>query len=154
MKQFWHSPQRAGITSPEELRSAAIEYFDWATSANLREAKAFAFQGSSWVEDIDKARAFTFKGMCIFIGVSTHKVRKLADDPEYAEVLAWIDDVIFTQKFELAAAELLNANFISKDLGLVDKSEISGAGGGPLRTVVQYQLPSNGRDQSDEESEE
>ena len=40
--------------------------------------------------------------------------------------------IIKTQKFEGAAAELLNANIIARDLGLADKKEL---GGDPTRPI-------------------
>ena len=46
-----------------------------------------------------------------------------------------MEQIIRTQKFEGAAAELLNPNIIARDLGLADRSEHSGPGGGPIRTL-------------------
>ena len=54
--------------------------------------------------------------------------------PGYGEVLDWIEEVIYTQKFEGAAGNMMNANFLARDLGLADKSELSGPNGGPLQT--------------------
>lgn len=43
-----------------------------------------------------------------------------------------INDAIRHQKFTGAAADLLNPMIISRDLGLADKSELSGPDGGPM----------------------
>lgn len=123
---FWKNPQKKTLPSPEELRAAAVEYFDWADGSPLKEAKAFAFQGASWTEDLDKARVFTHKGLAVFVGITSSQLAKLRDNLDYLGVIDWIDDVIWTQKFELAAADLLNAGMISKDLGLIDKKSVEG----------------------------
>lgn len=123
---FWKTPPAEKIPSPEELRSGAVEYFDWATTATLKEAKAFAYQGASWVEELDKARPFTERGLAVFLGLTSSRLAMFRSDIDYITVMEWIDDVIWTQKFELAAADLLNANMISKDLGLVDKKQVEG----------------------------
>lgn len=52
----------------------------------------------------------------------------------FGEITARIDDVIRSQKFAGAAADLLNANIIARDLGLADKSELTGRDGGPIET--------------------
>jgi hypothetical protein len=41
--------------------------------------------------------------------------------------------VIYTWKFEGAAANLLNANLVARELGLADKAELMGRDGGPIR---------------------
>ena len=45
----------------------------------------------------------------------------LKRDEAFSELTAMIDSIIRTQKFEGAAADLFNANIISRDLGLVDR---------------------------------
>ncbi len=42
--------------------------------------------------------------------------------------------MIFVQKFEGAAADLLNANIISRELGLADRQEHTGKDGGAIET--------------------
>ncbi len=43
-------------------------------------------------------------------------------------VITRIKETIFTQKFEGASADLLNANIIARDLGLADKKDITSDG--------------------------
>ena len=50
-----------------------------------------------------------------------------------------MDEIIRTQKFEGASADLLNPNIIARDLGLADKSELTGAGGGAIETVTRIE---------------
>lgn len=123
--RFWKRQSRSSIEGPEALQSACIEYFDWAHDNPLTEAKAFAYQGDSWVESIDKSRAFTLKGLCVFLGINESKWAVWKSDPRLSDICGWAEDVIYTQKFEGAAAGLLNPSIIGRDLGLAEKSEVS-----------------------------
>ena len=51
---------------------------------------------------------------------------------DFSEVTTRVDEIIRTQKFQGAAADLLNPNIIARDLGLADKSELTGKDGGPV----------------------
>ena len=44
---------------------------------------------------------------------------------DFSTIISRIEEVIYNQKFQGAAADLLNANIISRELGLADKSEIN-----------------------------
>jgi hypothetical protein len=52
------------------------------------------------------------------------------------QVTTRVDEIIRTQKFQGAAADLLNPNIIARDLGLSEKSEITGANGAPLVPII------------------
>ena len=127
--KFWLQRSSHGrkptFATPDDLRNAACEYFEWVHNNPLTEYKAFAYQGEVTVEALPRIRAMTEAGLCFFldIGVSTlHDYKKKQD---FSEVIAMIEQVIFTQKFEGAAADLLNANIISRELGLADKQEVN-----------------------------
>jgi hypothetical protein len=66
----------------------------------------------------------TLSGMCIFMGCSRDAWEQYRKREDFAEVCALVDSIIYQQKFELAAADLLNVNLIARDLGLRDRSEI------------------------------
>lgn len=108
----------------EDLWNAACEYFQWVIDNPLLEKKLFAYEGEVIEADLPKMRAMTITGLCIYLGISQvtwYDWRKLRAD--LAEAIEMIEDVIYTQKFEGASAGLLNSNMISRDLGLVDKTE-------------------------------
>lgn len=48
------------------------------------------------------------------------------DNPEWSLIIARIEDVIHSQKLEGAAVGQYNHNIITRDLGLAEKSEVSG----------------------------
>lgn len=122
-------------------------YFQWATDHPLKEEQLFHHKGAIVRGDKDKVRAFTKRGLCAHLGMSDHRLALYANrGDEWADAVAWVEDVIYTQKFENAAAGLLNASIIGRDLGLSEKSELTavpGAGDGtqplPVFTIVPIQ---------------
>lgn len=121
--------------SPEEMYQAALEAFEWFTTHPLREQIVFHNKGQVVKTYVTKMRPFTKKGISMCMGLSESGLFEVyARRAEYAELVAWICDVIHTQKFEGAAVGLLNANFIARDLGMADRAEVTGKDGGPLTT--------------------
>jgi hypothetical protein len=136
--QFWLARSSHGrnpiFASPDVLWDAACEYFQWAQDNPLYEAKAFAHQGVVTIESLPKMRAMTVSGLCLFLGITVESWTNYRSREDFFEVTRAIDAVIRDQKFSGAAADLLNANIIARDLGLADKSELTGKDGGPIET--------------------
>lgn len=147
MDRFWEKRSSVGreaiFTDPEKLRQAAYEYFEWANDNPLIEVD-YVGKDATPVERA-KPQAMTWAGLCIFLGVNTNYFRQFkatleksneAQKEAFSLVITHIEDIIRTQKFSAAAAGLLNANIISRDLGLADavKNEHTGANGGPIQT--------------------
>lgn len=126
--QFWKVRSSHGrnpiFASPDAMWEAACEYFEWVEANPLYEDKLTSYQGVNTHEPVAKMRAMTIDGLCLFldIGVQTFHDYKARDD--FSEVTARIERVIRSQKFAGAAADLLNANIIARDLGLVDKTDV------------------------------
>ncbi len=127
--RFWEARSSAGANpkfeTAEALWRSCVEYFDWNEANPLWEAKAFAYQGSVTQEPVAKMRAMTIAGLCQFLDVTLETWgvwRKTRAD--LSDVVTRAESVISRQKFEGAAADLLNPNIIARDLGLADKSEI------------------------------
>lgn len=135
--RFWEARSSHGakpkFENAEDLWSACCEYFDWVDNNPLYEDKVTSFQGVNTHEPIAKMRAMTIAGLCLFLDVEEQTWREWRKSrPDLSSVITRAEAVIFQQKFSGAAADLLNANIISRDLGLADKSEITGKDGTPL----------------------
>lgn len=119
----------------EDLKKACYEYFEWVEENPLKEAKAFSYQGKVVIGELSKMRAMTMQGMCIFLGIGTSTWADYRNKDDFSEVVEEIENIIYDQKFSGAAADLLNANIIARDLGLADKNEgtLSAPGGGPVQ---------------------
>ena len=137
---FWKARSSHGrkpiFSSADQLWDACVEYFVWVEENPLKESQAFAYQGEVKVSEIPKMRAMTLAGLCIFLDInrSTWDEYRVKDD--FSEVSTRVDEVIRAQKFEGAAAGLLNASIIARDLGLSDKSELTGKGGDPIQIII------------------
>lgn len=126
--QFWKNRSKHGrdklFADADLLWKAACEYFEWCDSNPLI---AIEYNGKDALKcEVPKMRAYTLTGFFIYIDAcenwwSEFKKRDSAKD--FMGVITRIEQIVFTQKFEGAAAGFLNANIIARDLGLVDKKE-------------------------------
>lgn len=135
--RFWEARSSAGpnpkFATADDLWVAACEYFEWVELNPLWEDRLVTFQGAAVHEPVAKMRAMTIAGLCIFLDITVvtwNEWKKSRSD--LSNVIKKIDEIIYSQKFSGAAADLLNANIIARDLGLADKNELTGKGGGPL----------------------
>ena len=131
--QFWKLRSKHGrdklFATPALLWEAACSYFQWCEDNPLYEVKGFAFQGTVTKENFPKMRAMTLSGLCFYLHCNeayfrTFKAQLPEGEEDFNTVIKEIETVIYNQKFQGAAADLLNANIIARDLGLSDKSTV------------------------------
>lgn len=137
--RFWLARSSHGrnplFTDPDALWDACCEYFEWNADNPLYEDNLVTFQGTATHEPIAKMRAMTVAGLCMFLDITFQTwCDWKKKSPDLIEVVTRAEDVIYRQKFEGASASLLNPNIIARDLGLADKKELTGRGGGPIQT--------------------
>lgn len=133
--QFWKRRSKHGrdrlFESPDLLWDAACEYFQWQDDNPLIEIE---YNGKDAIRcELPKMRAYTLMGLCIYLNCNTayfrqFKINLKKDDPQYegySTVITRIEETIYTQKFEGAAAGFLNANIIARDLGLKDAATLT-----------------------------
>jgi hypothetical protein len=149
--QFWKLRAKHGrdklFATPELLWEAACEYFEWCEQNPLMETKAFAYQGEITTAELPKMRAMTLSQLCFYLGCNeayfrTFKSQLPENEKDFNTVIKEIETIIYNQKFQGAAADLLNANIIARDLGLADRSDLT-SGGEKIITLIQ--LPDNER---------
>lgn len=128
---FWKLRTKHGrdrvFETPEILWEAACEYFEACEANPLYETD---YKGAFSTEvQIPKMRAFSMKRLCLFLHVNTQYFNEFKRNlstlpielqPGFSGVIATIEDTVYTQKFEGAAAGFLNANLISRELGMSD----------------------------------
>ncbi|WP_226562168.1 DNA-packaging protein [Salipiger thiooxidans] len=134
--RIWESRTTAGrkptFADADALWAACVEYFEWIETNPLREAKAFSYQGRITVAELPKMRAMTIGGLTLFLGISHETWRGWKTEghdlyrPDLVEMISRVEAVIYEQKFTGAAADLLNASIIARELGLADKVEQTG----------------------------
>lgn len=110
--------------SPEVLWSAMCEYFQYCNDNPLIEID-YKGKDAKHVK-MPRMRAYTWQGLELFLGINS--LREYKTNPKYSEfshVIEWANKVMYSQKFEGAAAGLLNATVISRDLGLRESTHVS-----------------------------
>lgn len=149
--QLWKTRAKSGrdaiFQTPQALWIAACEYFKWVDENPLNDHEWKTEDKELTQVENPKMRPYTIIGLCIFCHVNSAYFRKfkqnLRDKQERLEmedevnkeqlkvisdfntVIETIEEIIYQQKFEGAATGLMNANIISRDLGLADKKEIA-----------------------------
>ncbi len=128
--KFWllrssHGPNPK-FDNPDDLWNASCEYFEWVVANPLQEERAFAYQGIVVKDSVNKMRAMTLIALQTFLDISHTTWGTYKERQDLLAVTNRIDNIIRSQKFEGAAAELLNPNIIARDLGLSEKTEIKG----------------------------
>lgn len=118
-KHIWrHAGPKLKIPDPETLWRLACDYFEWVEENPIFEAQLVSYQGVSNLEPVPKARAMTWEGLATFCGMNPVTLLNYAHKEEFEEVMSVIKACIRDQKFTLAAAGLLNANLVGRDLGI------------------------------------
>ncbi len=130
--QFWKKRSKHGrkkiYETPEILWKAAVEYFEY---TDTRTIDRIDFKGTdvSRVE-IHTTVPYTIMSLCIFFDTHSSFWRdfkkrcKENKEKDFNAIIKRIEEIIYNQKFEGAAAGQYNANIIARDLGLKDSSEI------------------------------
>ena len=120
--------------TPDALWEEFVEYAQWLEENPLQEAvlvqKGIKTKNAEGKEKtihkiaMPKIRAMTLTGFCVFADIDTSTFENYRKKNDFIGITTHIDNIVRTQKFEGAAAGLLNPNIIARDLGLTDKKEV------------------------------
>jgi len=110
------------------LWQVACEYFEWCDENPLVKKETHHKILGVETKEAETARPYTLSGLCICCGTNRHWWKQFKkglkeDSHDFYPVVRQIEDVIYAQKFEGAAAGHFNANIIARDLGLGEKVE-------------------------------
>jgi hypothetical protein len=108
----WKRPKRY---KPDALWVKVLEYVQWVGNNPLKEEKVF---GSGMRMTVNKMRAMTISGFCVFAHMSRNTWNEYEGQQAYQDIIGRAKDIFFCQKLEGAAAELLNPNIIARELQL------------------------------------
>lgn len=127
---FWKIRSKHGrdklFDTPQLLREAAYEYFEWCDKHPLEQND---FVGKDAIEVIiKKKRVYTLHGLCTYIGANVNYWTQFKQTPagrsiDFSLIVQEIEGIIYNQKMTGAASGFFNANIIARDLGLADKQE-------------------------------
>ena len=131
--QFWRQRSSHGrnptFESGDELFGACTEYFNWVDENPLIEHQASSFKGEVQNKVTRRMRAMTINGMCIFLNITDRTWQNYRKRDGFAEATMEAECIIWQQKFEGAAAGMLNGNIISREIGLKDSHVLTVGGG-------------------------
>ena len=121
--------------TPEQMGEDIAAYFRWARENPLYEAKYVGKDADEVA--LPRPRPFTITGMHLHMGISYDCWLDYKRNREgFSSVMIAAENMCRTQKFDGAAAGFFNANIIARDLGLADRQEQSGPGGGPVQHEI------------------
>jgi len=110
--------------TPKSLWKAAQEYFEM-YDANPIIVLDWKGKDAKPVK-MPKMRAYTWQSLELYLDM--YSLRDYKTNPEYSEysqVIARIERIMYSQKFEGAASGVLNANIIARDLGLREQTHMT-----------------------------
>lgn len=135
--QFWKLRARHGrhklFETPQLLWDAACEYFQWCEDNPLYETKAFSYQGVITTVTLPVMRAMTLKQLCFYLHCNeayfrTFKAQLPDGEVDFNTVINDIEAIIYNQKFQGAAGNLLNSNLIAREIGLSENIDYTTKG--------------------------
>ena len=109
---------RPPVFEPDELWDACTEYFDFIDENPVMTVELVKYQGLASKVEVPKMRAMTLDHLYNFLDISPQTWANYREKSDYMEIIGKVERIIRTQKFQGAAADLLNANIIARDLGL------------------------------------
>lgn len=128
--QFWKLRSKHGrdklFSDPVLLWTESNQYFEWCDANPLDSVEYNGKDAKKCI--VPKMRAYTYAGLCNFLDCDTETFHKLKKDKDFIDVYTRICNIIYTQKFEGAAAGLLNASIIARDLQLRDNTDVTSGG--------------------------
>lgn len=143
LRKFNKGPERL-VKSAEHLVEEAIAYFQWADENPHEEEVVGWYQGDASTHGSKKLRALTIAGLCAFLGTSRREwLRWKQERPDLVPAIEWCETIMWEMKFSAAAAGLLNANIVSRDLGLAEVSDHTSSDGSMSQkpTVIEFVAP-------------
>lgn len=126
--KYWHFRNKHGRNykyQPEELWDEFVQYMEWLEKETLKEQKQFPYQGKVVVHDAPKMRAPTLQGFCAFADIEMKTFENYDKNADFLHITARIRNILFSSKFEGAAAGLLDSNLIARELGIADNQNVN-----------------------------
>lgn len=134
--------QHLGVARPKEFLTPqdflveAVRYFRWCDDHPLKEEQVFNYKGCVVRADKNKVRPYTKQGFATYCAIPVSRLNsyKNRSDPEWQDAIEIVEQAMHDQKFTGAVTGLMNAMMIKSDLGMVDRSELTGKDGGAIVT--------------------
>ena len=132
--EFWKARLKSGrdkiFEKPENLWTAALEYFEWVQDNPLYRNEAIkSGDRAGEIIQIPTERPMTIQGLCIYLDISFETFNNYGSnqDPwkDFFAIVTRIREIIKDQKLAGAIIGAYNANIVARELGMADKKEVS-----------------------------
>lgn len=143
--EWWRVRSKIGadkiFKNPKTMWSEAVRYFEYCDANPEQRAELVKYEGGAKEVNVSVKRLYTLMGVCRFLHINTGYFaefkRQIAarsnkpdkDDNAFSVVIKSIEETIQDQQISGAASGFFNGNIISRLVGLVDKKDITTAGG-------------------------
>ena len=125
--QFWKLRSTHGrdltFSTPEKLWESCCEYFE-ATDQRKWVKKDWVGKDAFEVKR-ETETPYTLTGLFVFLDIVKQTWANYREKEGFVDVIARVEQIIYTQKFEGASVGAFNANIIARDLGLKEQSEVA-----------------------------
>ena len=131
------------FSTPELLWKSCQEYFQWVNDHPFHEQNAAAFKGDITKYNLTKKRPMTIGCLCLFLDFDyvTWLDYRANKSEDFSRVCQAAEQTIREQKFMGAAAGFFNHAIIARDLGLVDKKDLTSSDGSMTPKVAAGMSP-------------
>lgn len=129
------------IKSPEQLMKLFVKYTEWAKANPIKVKDWVGKDGDEVIRE--KEIPLTFKGFEVWL-FENQVINDMGDYEKnsgkrytkYSPILTHIKRICYTHKFNGAAAGIFNQNIICRELGLMEKTQISGDSENPIAVKI------------------
>lgn len=129
--EFWKLRSKHGrdkiFETPEILLQSCEDYFEQVSKMTLGEQNWVGKDGNEVLKN--HPIPFTITGLCVFLNITHTTWLEYKKRNDFTEVCTRVEQIVYTQKFSYAASGFFNASIIARDLGLVDKKDLSSQDG-------------------------
>lgn len=126
---YWTLRKRHGrkpiYENGEQLWSDCSDYF------KFMDENPYEFEdnkGTKNVNTVKLKRPYTIHSLCLYLDIGRDTWISMRSNKDFSDVVRKVDDIIYNQKFEGAAMGVYQQNIIIRDLGLVDKADVTTQG--------------------------
>lgn len=141
--QFWKLRTQHGRKALFEddailLWNECVKFFEWCDENPKYKNEAIkSGDRAGQIVQIPTERPYTLGELATFLGISKGyfwmvkkrcELKKDQKSNDFLEIITRVEEIIYTQKFVGAAVGAYNANLIARELGIVDKKDITTGG--------------------------
>ena len=106
------------------LWNSCVEYFEHEIQGTYVAEKPGATDEEGNVKLVLRRRPFSQRNLCTYLGIHIDTwLDWKKSRPDFSGVIAMVEQIIFQDKYDGAAIGVFSERLMSRDLGLIDKSE-------------------------------